>query len=161
MGMVGKRQWERWGQVMGMVGTQALGVVGTSDGDGGDVAGGRGGAGRWGHGWCWGHSSDNHEDMVVAVATMEVAGVDAGPVPAQMASRHVALLAVLKLVPRWLAALLVRTGLIYWISPVFRMAATSHSEAVARLTADHDLRALLSYLFYGQGAVAIGRAPLR
>uniref|UniRef100_A0A8B9NEA2 All-trans-retinol 13,14-reductase n=1 Tax=Accipiter nisus TaxID=211598 RepID=A0A8B9NEA2_9AVES len=65
-----------------------------------------------------------------------------------------------RLVPRWLAALLVRTGLIYWISPVFRMAATSHSEAVAQLTADHDLRALLSYLFYGQGAVAIGRAPL-
>ncbi|XP_010583964.1 PREDICTED: putative all-trans-retinol 13,14-reductase [Haliaeetus leucocephalus] len=87
--------------------------------------------------------------MVLAVATTEVAGGDAGPVPAQMASRHVALLAVLKLVPRWLAALLVRTGLIYWISPVFRMAATSHSEAVARLTADRDLRALLSYLFYG------------
>uniref|UniRef100_A0A663EYC7 Amine oxidase domain-containing protein n=1 Tax=Aquila chrysaetos chrysaetos TaxID=223781 RepID=A0A663EYC7_AQUCH len=67
----------------------------------------------------------------------------------KMASRHVALLAVLKMVPRWLAALLVRTGLIYWISPVFRLAATSHSEAVARLTADRDLRALLSYLFYG------------
>ncbi|KAK2536089.1 hypothetical protein Q9233_003298 [Columba guinea] len=67
----------------------------------------------------------------------------------KMASRHVALLAVLKLVPRWVAALLVRTGLIYWISPVFRVAATSHSDAVARLTADPDLRALLSYLFYG------------
>ncbi|XP_069732922.1 all-trans-retinol 13,14-reductase-like [Phaenicophaeus curvirostris] len=67
----------------------------------------------------------------------------------KMASRHVALLAVLKLVPRWLAALLVRTGLIYHISPVFRMAATSHSEAVAQLTADPDLRALLCYLFYG------------
>ncbi|KAM9255138.1 all-trans-retinol 13,14-reductase-like [Cariama cristata] len=67
----------------------------------------------------------------------------------KMASRHVALLAVLKLVPRWVAALLVRTGLLCWISPVFRMAATSHSEAVARLTADRDLRALLSYLFYG------------
>lgn len=74
----------------------------------------------------------------------------------QMASRHVALLAVLKLVPRWVAALLVRTGLIYRISPVFRVAATSHSDAVARLTADPDLRALLSYLFYGWG-VAIGR----
>ncbi|XP_075027500.1 all-trans-retinol 13,14-reductase-like [Calonectris borealis] len=67
----------------------------------------------------------------------------------KMASRHVALLAVLKMVPRWLATLLVRTGLIYWISPVFRLAATSHSEAVARLTDDRDLRALLSYLFYG------------
>lgn len=92
---------------------------------------------------------------------MEVAGGDVGPVPAQMASRHVALLAVLKMVPRWLATFLVRTSLIYWISPVFRMAATSHSEAVARLTGDRDLRALLSYLFYGQGAVAIERAPLQ
>lgn len=73
-----------------------------------------------------------------------------GPVPAQMASRHVALLALLKMVPRWLAALLLRTGLVHRISPVFRMAATGHSEAVARLTADQDLRALLSYLFYGQ-----------
>ncbi|PKU31309.1 maguk p55 subfamily member 2 isoform x2 [Limosa lapponica baueri] len=54
-----------------------------------------------------------------------------------------------KMVPRWLATFLVRTGLIYCISPVFRMAATSHSEAVAQLTADRDLRALLSYLFYG------------
>ncbi|XP_061873593.1 all-trans-retinol 13,14-reductase [Colius striatus] len=67
----------------------------------------------------------------------------------KMASRHVALLALLKMVPQWVAAVLVRTGLIYWISPVFRMAATSHSEAVARLTGDRDLRALLSYLFYG------------
>ncbi|XP_075579083.1 all-trans-retinol 13,14-reductase-like [Pelecanus crispus] len=67
----------------------------------------------------------------------------------KVASRHVALLAVLKMVPWWLAALLVRTGLVYCISPIFRMAATSHSEAVARLTADCDLRALLSYLFYG------------
>ncbi|KAM6334140.1 all-trans-retinol 13,14-reductase-like [Alca torda] len=67
----------------------------------------------------------------------------------KVASRHVALLAVLKMVPRWLATFLVRTSLIYWISPVFRMAATSHSEAVARLTDDCDLRALLSYLFYG------------
>uniref|UniRef100_A0A8C4J1H8 All-trans-retinol 13,14-reductase-like n=1 Tax=Dromaius novaehollandiae TaxID=8790 RepID=A0A8C4J1H8_DRONO len=53
------------------------------------------------------------------------------------------------MVPLWLATFLVRTGLVYWISPIFRMAATSHSEAVAQLTADGDLRALLSYLFYG------------
>uniref|UniRef100_A0A8C4J178 All-trans-retinol 13,14-reductase-like n=1 Tax=Dromaius novaehollandiae TaxID=8790 RepID=A0A8C4J178_DRONO len=66
-----------------------------------------------------------------------------------LAARRVALLAVLKMVPLWLATFLVRTGLVYWISPIFRMAATSHSEAVAQLTADGDLRALLSYLFYG------------
>lgn len=76
---------------------------------------------------------------------------DAGWVPAQVASRHVALLALVKLLPRWLVTVLLRTGLLHRLSPVFRMAATSHSQAVAQLTADRDLRALLSYLFYGQG----------
>ncbi|NWI54468.1 RETST reductase, partial [Calyptomena viridis] len=69
----------------------------------------------------------------------------------KVASRHVALLAVLKLAPRWVAALLVRSGLLPWLSPVFCMATTSHSQAMARLTTDPDLRALLGYLFYGQG----------
>ncbi|XP_068026836.1 all-trans-retinol 13,14-reductase-like [Melanerpes formicivorus] len=67
----------------------------------------------------------------------------------KMASRHVALLAVLKMVPGWLSSLLLRTGLLHRISPVFRLAATSHSQAVARLTDNRDLRALLCYVFYG------------
>lgn len=69
----------------------------------------------------------------------------------KVASRHVALLAVLKLSPRWLVTLLLRLGLLPRLSPVFRMATTSHSQAVAQLTSDPDLRALLGYLFYGQG----------
>lgn len=82
-----------------------------------------------------------------------------------MASRHAALLALLKLSPRWLVTALLRSGLLPLVSPVFRMATTSHSQAAARLTANRDLRALLGYLFYGQGpprqraAVATGRAP--
>ncbi|XP_068852727.1 all-trans-retinol 13,14-reductase-like [Aphelocoma coerulescens] len=67
----------------------------------------------------------------------------------KVASRHVALLAVLKLSPRWLVTLLLRLGLLPRLSPVFRMATTSHSQAVAQLTSDPDLRALLGYLFYG------------
>lgn len=94
--------------------------------------------------------------------------------PAQLASRHVALLALLKMAPRWLSAVLLRCAPLHWLSPIFRMAATNHSEAVARLTANRDLRALLGYLFYGRWmsrrgggyrggrwAVVIGRAPLR
>ncbi|OXB55959.1 hypothetical protein ASZ78_011404, partial [Callipepla squamata] len=76
----------------------------------------------------------------------------------KLASRHVALLALLKMVPRWMAAVLVRSGAVHWLSPVFRMAATSHSDAASRLTADRDLRALLSYLFYGQRVSRCGRA---
>ncbi|NXU50667.1 RETST reductase, partial [Turnix velox] len=67
----------------------------------------------------------------------------------KVASRHVPLLVLLKMVPLWLASFLVHTGLIYWISPIFHMAATSHGQAMAQLTADPDLRALLSYIFYG------------
>lgn len=67
-----------------------------------------------------------------------------------MASRHAALLALLKLSPGWLVTALLRSGLLPRLSPVFRMATTSHSRAAARLTANRDLRALLGYLFYGQ-----------
>ncbi|NXI16408.1 RETST reductase, partial [Irena cyanogastra] len=67
----------------------------------------------------------------------------------KVASRHAALLALLKLSPRWLVTLLLRSGLLPRLSPVFRMATTSHSQAAARLTANPDLRALLGYLFYG------------
>ncbi|XP_039556541.1 all-trans-retinol 13,14-reductase-like [Passer montanus] len=67
----------------------------------------------------------------------------------KVASRHAALLALLKLSPRWLVAALLRSGLLPRLSPVFRLAATSHSQAAARLTANRDLRALFGYLFYG------------
>ncbi|NWR95932.1 RETST reductase, partial [Furnarius figulus] len=67
----------------------------------------------------------------------------------KVASRHAALLAILKLAPRWVVALLLHSGLLPWLSPVFCMATTSHSQAMAQLTSDPDLRALLGYLFYG------------
>uniref|UniRef100_A0A8C5TZ39 All-trans-retinol 13,14-reductase n=1 Tax=Malurus cyaneus samueli TaxID=2593467 RepID=A0A8C5TZ39_9PASS len=67
----------------------------------------------------------------------------------KVASRHAALLALLKLSPRWLVTLLLRLGLLPRLSPVFRMATTSHSQAVAQLTSNPDLRALFGYLFYG------------
>ncbi|KAI1230390.1 hypothetical protein IHE44_0010375, partial [Lamprotornis superbus] len=67
----------------------------------------------------------------------------------KVASRHAALLALLKLSPRWLVTLLLRSGLLPRLSPVFRMATTSHSQAAAQLTSNPDLRALFGYLFYG------------
>ncbi|XP_009083422.1 PREDICTED: putative all-trans-retinol 13,14-reductase, partial [Acanthisitta chloris] len=67
----------------------------------------------------------------------------------KVASRHVALLVMLKLVPLWLAKLLLRSGLLHLLSPVFHIASTSHSQATEQLTNDLDLRALLGYLFYG------------
>uniref|UniRef100_H3B1Q8 Si:ch1073-13h15.3 n=1 Tax=Latimeria chalumnae TaxID=7897 RepID=H3B1Q8_LATCH len=71
------------------------------------------------------------------------------------AAKGASLLAVLKMIPLWLSKLLIRTGLIYWISPVFRLAATSHSELLNDLTSNKDLQTVLTYLFY----VSIGVPP--
>ncbi|KAM5135584.1 all-trans-retinol 13,14-reductase-like [Mantella aurantiaca] len=65
------------------------------------------------------------------------------------AVRHVPLVAMLKIMPQWLALLLVRFGLLHWISPVFRLAESSHQEVISRLTSNKDLQTVFSYLFYG------------
>ncbi|OWK53137.1 All-trans-retinol 13,14-reductase, partial [Lonchura striata] len=65
---------------------------------------------------------------------------------------------MLKLVPRWLVTVLLRSGLLHLLSPVFRMATTSHSRAVARLTSNADLRAVFTYLFYGATPLSPARA---
>ncbi|PIO31395.1 hypothetical protein AB205_0102260 [Aquarana catesbeiana] len=70
------------------------------------------------------------------------------------AVRHVPLVAVLKMMPQWLALLLVKSGLLHWFSPVFRLAESSHQEVISRLTSNKDLQTIFSYLFYG---VAIQR----
>uniref|UniRef100_UPI0037E72136 all-trans-retinol 13,14-reductase-like n=1 Tax=Semicossyphus pulcher TaxID=241346 RepID=UPI0037E72136 len=67
----------------------------------------------------------------------------------KLAARRTPLIAVLKMIPFWLVNFLVRTGLLHRISSVFRLAATNHSEIMARLTQNKDLQALSAYLFYG------------
>lgn len=58
---------------------------------------------------------------------------------------------MLKIVPYWLVNFLIWTGLLHWISSVFRLATTSHSELISHLTQSKDLQALSAYLFYGAG----------
>uniref|UniRef100_A0A8C8SMJ1 Amine oxidase domain-containing protein n=1 Tax=Pelusios castaneus TaxID=367368 RepID=A0A8C8SMJ1_9SAUR len=67
----------------------------------------------------------------------------------KVAVTRVPLLAMLKMIPHWLATLLIRTGLVHWISPIFKLAVSSHSQVMERLTDNKDLRVVLSYLFYG------------
>ncbi|KAM6904656.1 all-trans-retinol 13,14-reductase-like [Xenentodon cancila] len=67
----------------------------------------------------------------------------------KLASQRTSLIAVLKILPFWLANVLIQTGLIYRISSVFHLARTSHSEMMSRLTKNKDLQALSAYLFYG------------
>ncbi|XP_046894720.1 all-trans-retinol 13,14-reductase-like [Hypomesus transpacificus] len=67
----------------------------------------------------------------------------------KLAARRAPLIASLKMIPLWLVHFLIKTGLLERISSVFRLATTSHSEMMSRLTQNKDLQALSAYLFYG------------
>ncbi|XP_077475780.1 all-trans-retinol 13,14-reductase-like [Stigmatopora argus] len=67
----------------------------------------------------------------------------------KLASKRTPLIAALKMIPYWLVNFLVWTGLLDYISSVFRLATTNHSEIMSRLTKNKDLKALSAYLFYG------------
>ncbi|XP_036407898.1 all-trans-retinol 13,14-reductase-like [Megalops cyprinoides] len=67
----------------------------------------------------------------------------------KVSARHTPLLAALKMMPLRLSRFLIRTGVLGRISPVFRLASTSHSGMMATLTQNKDLHALSAYLFYG------------
>ncbi|XP_063997247.1 all-trans-retinol 13,14-reductase isoform X2 [Pogoniulus pusillus] len=63
------------------------------------------------------------------------------------------LLGLLKMVPRALALLLCRSGLLPWLFLFCRLASRSVKEVVEGLTADPELRAVFSYLFPTYGVV--------
>ncbi|NXY82595.1 RETST reductase, partial [Alcedo cyanopectus] len=67
--------------------------------------------------------------------------------------RGVVLLGVLKMVPRVLASLLCRSGLLPRLSPFCQLALRSVRDVVGMLTANRELRAVLSYLFPTYGVV--------
>ncbi|XP_068118206.1 all-trans-retinol 13,14-reductase-like [Hyperolius riggenbachi] len=64
-------------------------------------------------------------------------------------SRHVGYVAMLKIMPQWLSLLMVRSGLLYWLSPVFRLSESSHTQVISELTSNKDLQTIFSYPFYG------------
>ncbi|KAJ8251822.1 hypothetical protein GJAV_G00225800 [Gymnothorax javanicus] len=67
----------------------------------------------------------------------------------KVAARHVPLLAMLKMMPLALGRILIRTGILGFISPIFRLATTSHTHLMNTLTQNKDLHALSAYVFYG------------
>ncbi|KAM8947882.1 all-trans-retinol 13,14-reductase-like [Pelodytes ibericus] len=64
-------------------------------------------------------------------------------------ARHVALLGALKILPQSLTLLLLRSGLLHYVSPIFWMAESSHQDVVSSMTSNKELQAVFSYLFYG------------
>ncbi|KAM6113260.1 all-trans-retinol 13,14-reductase [Phoenicopterus ruber ruber] len=67
--------------------------------------------------------------------------------------RGIVLVGILKMMPRALAALLCRSGLLPRLSPFCRLASRSLKEVVDGLTANRELRAVLSYIFPTYGVV--------
>ncbi|NXT92530.1 RETST reductase, partial [Anhinga rufa] len=68
-------------------------------------------------------------------------------------SRGTTLLGILKMIPRALATLLCRSGLLPRLSPFFQLASCSLKEVVDGLTTNHELGAVFSYIFPTYGVV--------
>ncbi|KAM9266525.1 all-trans-retinol 13,14-reductase [Morus bassanus] len=68
-------------------------------------------------------------------------------------SRGTMLLGILKMIPRPLATLLCRSGLLPRLSPFFQLALRSLKEVVDGLTTNNELRAVFSYAFPSYGMV--------
>ncbi|KAM4606855.1 all-trans-retinol 13,14-reductase isoform 1-T1 [Discoglossus pictus] len=64
-------------------------------------------------------------------------------------ARDVPLLAILKMIPQRLSILLLRSRLLHLLSPVLKLAESSHQDVVSSLTSNMDLQTIFSYLFYG------------
>ncbi|KAM6951875.1 inactive all-trans-retinol 13,14-reductase [Aplochiton taeniatus] len=58
-------------------------------------------------------------------------------------------LATLKLIPQWLALLLLKTRIAHFFSPIFTLSGTGATDLVNTLTSNKDLHIIFSYLFYG------------
>ncbi|XP_028990207.1 inactive all-trans-retinol 13,14-reductase [Betta splendens] len=67
----------------------------------------------------------------------------------KISARKTHYLATLKLIPRWLALFLLKSGIADLCSSVFRLSGTSATDHANTLTQNKDLQLIFSYLFYG------------
>lgn len=67
----------------------------------------------------------------------------------KIAARRTPFLAILKLIPRWLALFLLKSGIANLCSSIFRLSSTSATEMNYRLTSNKDLHLIFCYIFYG------------
>uniref|UniRef100_A0A8B9UZ23 All-trans-retinol 13,14-reductase n=1 Tax=Anas zonorhyncha TaxID=75864 RepID=A0A8B9UZ23_9AVES len=86
----------------------------------------------------------------------ETAAIDKFEQLTKSVTRGMNAIGILKLLPLPLARLLCRSGLLPWLSPFCRMASRSLKDVVDGLTANAELRAVLSYIFptYGRPSCA-------
>uniref|UniRef100_A0A4W3HGQ7 Retinol saturase, tandem duplicate 2 n=1 Tax=Callorhinchus milii TaxID=7868 RepID=A0A4W3HGQ7_CALMI len=62
------------------------------------------------------------------------------------AYKRIPVMAMIKMIPLWLALFLIRTGIINWITSMFKLAVTPLNEVVNKLTSNQDLRAVMCYI---------------
>ncbi|MBN3305451.1 RETST reductase, partial [Amia calva] len=67
----------------------------------------------------------------------------------KVAARKTHYLAMLKLIPLWLALFLIKSRLVHCFSSIFRLSGSSHTEVLNTLTSNKDLHVIFSYFFYG------------
>ncbi|XP_030630929.1 inactive all-trans-retinol 13,14-reductase [Chanos chanos] len=67
----------------------------------------------------------------------------------KVCARKTHYLATLKLIPKWLALFLLKSGIADYCSSVFRLSASTAADVVSSLTSNKDLHIIFSYFFYG------------
>lgn len=68
----------------------------------------------------------------------------------QISARKTPFLVALKLIPEWVALLLLKSGIADLCSSVFRLAGTNATALANSLTSNKDLHIIFNYLFYGE-----------
>ncbi|KAL0983788.1 hypothetical protein UPYG_G00132820 [Umbra pygmaea] len=67
----------------------------------------------------------------------------------KVAAKHTYYLAVLKMIPQWLALFLLKSGIAKLFSSIFALSGTQATEMVNTFTTNKDLHIIFGYLFYG------------
>ncbi|KAG5263041.1 hypothetical protein AALO_G00281800 [Alosa alosa] len=73
----------------------------------------------------------------------------------KMCARKTHLLPCLKLIPRWLALFLLKSGIADLYCNIFRLSGTSATTWADQVTSNKDLQVIFSYLFYGKTCMTI------
>ncbi|XP_041029440.1 all-trans-retinol 13,14-reductase-like [Carcharodon carcharias] len=88
----------------------------------------------------------NYQDCLKRQFPEETEAIDKFLELVEMISRKTPLLIMIKMIPLQLARFLIKTGIIHWISSIFKAASTPLSEVTNKLTKNKDLRAVMSYV---------------
>uniref|UniRef100_A0A4W4E726 Amine oxidase domain-containing protein n=2 Tax=Electrophorus electricus TaxID=8005 RepID=A0A4W4E726_ELEEL len=67
----------------------------------------------------------------------------------KISARKTHYLATMKLIPQWVALLLLKSGIADLCSPIFRLVGSSATTVANSLTTNKDLQTIFSYFFYG------------